>query len=293
MLNCQIFSLIIRETFPRVSFTNVKLSGQDIQLVGGVTKNPLPSTGNPQQPVSKQDTISTGSSSTLTPSRSPSPAPAPALSPLQQLIQQTKSKAANPIPKASPLLVSSKMSDPSSVNENTGQLKDSRNILNSKLLNGVCKPMVNGDMSEKERNELRKRSLDGLDSYTIPRVKQAKLTNTHDNPPTCIPPPSSSTTPVVSNSAPSPTIDTSTRASSLPPHFTTSNNTSSLSSSKARSLTPPSSIAPSTAELLLDTLKLVQPVKSKSTNSLPEPLASINSVQGPTGLICLWNNCLK
>ena len=124
----------------------MKIAGQDIQLVGGVghKKVSLPVTMTTSSSYTKssnsnsliKDSSSSVLLASLSPSPSPSPPPPPSLSPLQQLIQATKTKNTTGTSKSgvlatpSPLLYSNKMS----------------NLLSSKLVKQVTNKRINEDL---------------------------------------------------------------------------------------------------------------------------------------------------
>ena len=101
-----------RKTFPNATYTSVKISGQVIDLVGGIglKRTPPVSTSNtitPSPPTSYKPNTLAQKTQPLSSSRSPSPS----LSPLQQLIQATRSQSSiklNTSPTPSPLLYSKK-----------------------------------------------------------------------------------------------------------------------------------------------------------------------------------------
>lgn len=118
---------LYRKVFPSIISTNVKLSGQDIELIGGLGKRNAPTTTkipSPQTLLKSSNKLSPSlsnhqndKSSMPSPppppssvSRSPSPSLSPSLSPLQQLIQATKTQT-----KPSPLLKSKKVPSHNSI----------------------------------------------------------------------------------------------------------------------------------------------------------------------------------
>lgn len=111
--------LVHRKVFPNVSTSYIKVSGQEIELIGGIrtkkappTSLSTPSPPNSLKTATKLQTYSKGQSLSPPPSRSPPPPPpSPSLSPLQQLIQATKSQnsVTKYLPNPSPLLHSKKV----------------------------------------------------------------------------------------------------------------------------------------------------------------------------------------
>lgn len=101
-----------RKTFPNTTYTSVKISGQVIDLIGGIglKRTPPVSSNNtitPSPPTSYKPNTLAQKNQPLSSSRSPSPS----LSPLQQLIQATRSQSSIKLSTSStpsPLLYSKK-----------------------------------------------------------------------------------------------------------------------------------------------------------------------------------------
>ena len=302
-------SIFFRETFPDITFTSVKLSGQDVQLVGGIGKKPVSAQNQPttaitqpattitqpattitqpattitqpattitqpvttinqpvttitqpvttinQQQSTKSNSVSRGSSPT--PSRSPSPS---SLSPLQQLIQQTKIKTLS-IPlssaKSSPLLVSNKMNRPNQVIKTgitSDQLSDTSSCSSgsdlvkfAKMSNGICVSSINGNASEEEKRELlnyRKRPFDDDDDIIVRKVPRTECENSQRREVTSVDTTMltcSTTTPTCSTTTPTCSTTTPTHIRVTPPTCTTTTPTNSSFSSNTSTDTFPAS----------------------------------------------------